>query len=174
MRVQKRTKTLSQETYDAYIAAGRCLSDPALRRAFYNEPAILCSEDEIRSFKLRGMKAAYRHDESRIIGKILSASIELPQVLLTVEVTDKEISQSIQAEGIDAARAFSIGMIARLDGREVISKECREFSVVPKPFYDGCEMEVVARVVAGSETEKEGEEIFQVYLTAGDFETGIF
>jgi hypothetical protein len=154
---------LSQKTHDAYIAAGRSLADPGLRFDFYNEPAVLCTEGEFNAFHVTGKKMALHHDENRIVGQILQASVENNEVLLTASITDPEVAKKIENMGDRAARAFSIGMLVKLDGRRVIGKEFREFSIVDEPYYPGC----YTRVVAGKEGETLEEGVVGVYLSAG-------
>jgi hypothetical protein len=155
---------LEPDLYEAYVKAGRSLSNPELRRRFYNQPAVMCTEEEYDAFNVTGKQMALHHNEDRIVGQILQSSVHGNEVLLTASVTDPEIARKIEALGERAARAFSIGMIVKLDGSRVVSKEFREFSIVDEPFYPGC----YTRVVAGKDDEKiEGEELVGVYLGAG-------
>jgi hypothetical protein len=133
----------------------------------WQDPAIMISDQDMDDWNgAQGIDLCYNHDVNDKVGQVrytyLNDNDGLDLVArIPIRTPD---GQEIQ-RGVDLLnqihrkeiRGFSVGYDKRLTGREVTGKRLKEISLVPDPFFKGCDLTVGVYASADNGGEDSGD-----------------
>ena len=157
----ERVKTLSPQTVSFIKDNPNWMSSPEKRREVYNDPAIRLCHKEVRDIEFDKLPLIKEHSDRHQIGNILSGSLNSNGFIqITASITDPKIMNSVKNVGKLSRGAFSIGYGAKLsnDGNYTVeNKVIEEISLVEKPLFKNCVVDVYASEVLpdGKEEKRE-------------------
>lgn len=136
------------------------LTDPM---SYYHDGALQLNEQDLIDIKgTVDAPICYNHDVRDVVGSVASSRLQEDSNALEIvaSLPMDEKGRVLNSKGVDVRqeieegklRGFSVRYLTRFDkNRNVTMKTFQEISLVPEPFFDGCDLTLA--IVAGQQNQ---------------------
>ena len=148
-------------TVHCNVEAARSFGTPEGRKRFYHDDAIRFTRAEMEAMDLRGLPLCRQHNPNHRIGSILDHWVDEQGLRIMAEITDDAVIDDIDS-GRLAGLSVGYGNQVDMETGLVSGKTLREISAVDDPFFQNCEISVLASKNAPEQKKGFGIKIFEV------------